>query len=131
MSGNYTITCYNGSVNSSQSVNITVTAVSVPPITTGTVTSNIISSISAGYNYTCALDNTNTVSCWDDDSLASDDLATPSDLGSVQKVYGGMYHNCIIKSDGGVRCWGTADDQTNFGMLDVPSEATNVVQLSL
>ena len=126
MSGNYTITCYNGSVSSSQSVNITVTAVSVPPITTGTVTS-----ISAGYNYTCALDNTNAVSCWDNDSLASNDLAVPSDLGSVQKVYGGMYHNCVIKSDGSVRCWGTAYAQTNDGMLDVPSEATNVVQLSL
>lgn len=118
VSGNYTVTCYNGSVSSSQTVNITL--VTPPPLSTAT---NITSYIDAWYSYTCAIEASNNAICWD-----ASNWSLLTSFNSVKKIYGGMYHVCVIKLNNTVECWW---GDNYYGQTSVPNNLTNVAQVSV
>ena len=81
--------------------------------------STSVTSISAGDQHTCALDN-GSVKCWGsneggqlgDGSLVSSSVPVLVDLGdgvTASAISAGSLHTCALLSSGAVTCWGTND----------------------
>jgi len=100
----YLVTATNGGGNTTTSLSITVTD----------VTLGLSGVIAAGYSHTCALVNGG-VQCWGDNSLgelgnnSTADSLVPVPVtglaGDVQAVAAGAGHTCALVN-GGVQCWG-------------------------
>jgi alpha-tubulin suppressor-like RCC1 family protein len=80
--------------------------------------------ISAGYNHTCALFDTDSVKCWGDDGYGQlgdgweeIEQLTPVDVGSagVEAIVAGDYHTCALLDTGAMRCWG----RSNYSQLGI------------
>jgi alpha-tubulin suppressor-like RCC1 family protein len=85
-----------------------------------------VSSVSAGYNHTCATKTDGTLWCWGDNSLGEigdgtttnrwTPVAVPTLGTSVAQVSVGLgFHTCARKSDGTVWCWGS-NELGNLGI---------------
>lgn len=113
---------------------------SVPAITLGSP----IVSIEVGVAHTCALTEPGQVYCWGAGFLgalghgSTDDVGddegpsqAQTDLGgTVDELYAGGFHNCVVLSEGSVRCWGDSEfgqlgygDTRSIGDNELPSTA--------
>ncbi len=81
-----------------------------------------VTSISAGFQHTCALQNDKTVRCWgsnpsgqlgNDISGARSNPVEVSGLTGVTSISAGSRHTCALLNDKTVHCWGSND----FGQL--------------
>lgn len=61
-----------------------------------------LGSLSAGDNYTCALDDGGAVSCWG--HMPAEIAAMPP--GPFTSIAAGQYHACGIRPAGSIECWG-------------------------
>ncbi|WP_353569794.1 hypothetical protein [Candidatus Albibeggiatoa sp. nov. BB20] len=100
-----------------------------------------VSSIDLGDAHSCALLTNSSVKCWglNDNGQLGDgtltDSSTPVDvngLGSgVSAIASGNFHNCVLLSSGGVKCWGLNDNgQLGDGTTTQSSTPINVNGLS-
>ena len=91
-----------------------------------------VSQLSSGKNHSCAVKSDGAVFCWGNNGDGEmgdntyDQRLTPvqvldadgsSNLGGVGKILSGYYHNCAIKLDGSVFCWGQ-DSYNQLGNND-------------
>ena len=119
-----------------------------------------VSQLIAGDSDTCALKSDGTVFCWGDDNYGQlgniygptqypymyvptevqDELGTQGNLSNVGRLIGGKSHNCAIKLDGSVFCWGgdwlgqlgnnsTENSEIPVGVVDM-SYLNNVSHIS-
>ncbi len=97
-----------------------------------------VKKIAVGHEHTCAILNDNTVSCWgagtsarlgtqsDSDSYIATPTTVLNDISgtSVDEIFAGSMHTCVLLGTGAVRCWGEDSDNKL-------AERTNVKQLSV
>ncbi|MCB1316470.1 MAG: hypothetical protein KDK27_10980 [Leptospiraceae bacterium] len=99
------------------------------PATAGNVNiGGLVTQISGRYTHTCALLDNGSVRCWgsgfvgalgygNTNNIGDDEMpATAGDVnvgGPVTQVATGEHHNCVILSNGFVRCWG----RSQFGQM--------------
>jgi alpha-tubulin suppressor-like RCC1 family protein len=100
-----------------------------------------VRSLAAGLRHTCALTTSGGVKCWGDNT--ADQLGdgtninrlTPVDVvglsSGVAALVAGGAHNCVLTSQGGVKCWGANDSgQLGDGTHDYHNTPVDVVSLS-
>ena len=98
--------------------------------------------IGVGEQHTCAIRNDNTIWCWGDNNysqLGSAIVSTPESDVPVQlsalpsgrvpsRISAGMYHTCVLATDGTVWCWG----ENGYGSIGVDGgNQTNPTQVVL
>jgi len=88
-----------------------------------------VRSVSAGWDYSCAVTSTGGVKCWgkyDGDGTMTQNLV-PVDVSrlasGVSAIVAGTAHTCVLTSGGGVKCWGG----NQFGEL---GDGTTTAQLA-
>jgi alpha-tubulin suppressor-like RCC1 family protein len=99
-----------------------------------------VRTLAAGHDHTCALTNSGGVECWGSDEYRqlgdgdTVDRSTPIEVkglsGDVVALTAGDYHNCVITTSGGVKCWGWDDYGQLGGGNWVSGPIVDVVGLS-
>lgn len=102
--------------NSEGQIGDSTTVQRVTPIAVSNLTN--VAGISNGFLHSCARVANGTVRCWGDNRSgqlgdnSTVDRATPVPVGvngglrNVSALTSGHFHNCVIRSTGGVACWG-------------------------
>ena len=88
--------------------------VPVPVDTSGALAGKTLSAITAGWDYTCALDTAGQAYCWGyggagqlgNGSLGNKYIPTPVASGTWTAMDAGVNHTCAIATDGTASCWG-------------------------
>lgn len=95
-----------------------------------------ITKISAGSNYTCALDESSNLYCWGGNENGQlgivnnnmDELYAQHVMTSASNVETGDYHTCAQLSNGSVQCWGAGwDGQLGNGNDNQSDQPVNVL----
>jgi len=125
--------CFDGAIKISKKITCLATFMSTPTTTsTTTVTTTPKITVSAGYNYTCALLSDSKVKCWglnDDGQLGNNATSTSlipamvSGITNANVISAGIDYTCAVLLGGTVNCWGLNDD----GQLGNNATSTSLI----
>lgn len=138
-----TVLCW-GNNRDGQLGNDTADAQGVP-VTVSGLSSGVIT-MTAGYEYTCAVNPATGIQCWGDNYYGQlgNGTTNPSavpvavsgiDSGAATIAAGYGAHTCLVSTSGGVKCWGgsrvidgTENDQ--WAPVDIPGLSSNVAMIA-
>ena len=95
-------------------------------------------SVSAGYDYTCAVLNDGSLKCWGANNYGQLGLGSTTGYFTPQSVFlgtgrtavsvsAGVQHTCAVLDDGSLKCWG----MNNYGQLGISGHHTTPQNVSL
>jgi alpha-tubulin suppressor-like RCC1 family protein len=107
----------------------------VPVDTSGALAGKTLAAITAGWDYTCALDTAGQAYCWGyggagqlgNGTLGNKYSPTPVASGTWTAVDAGVNHTCAISTDGTAWCWG----EGSVGQLGTGSSSPSPVPLAV
>lgn len=117
-----TVSCWGSNTSSQLGVDPATTTNSLVPVDVSGLTDTV--AVAAGTSHNCAIKSSGQVVCWGDNTNGRLGLNpvvlstyTPQDVGGLtdaRRLSAGDNHNCALRADGSVACWG-ADGSGQLG----------------